>query len=419
MQKKKRVEYDLIYRAVQNADRPAVFLESLCSRERAVAGTYWSARGNPLKDGTFFLRAVWGRTSFEGQEGIANFHISDEYLLARSAFAEKRVKWKTIGSDNFSRHWLKKKYTKDLRDLGIKKVVVVPVFDPYGKEIAIFSLYFKHKGRLQNVAELYHSCQVQAAAIDSSERSNGAVMLERSKDRHETLAHVRILARQLGKIRAEIDKISNLLPDAKLVENVFGDAARSAEVLRQSFDRGTFRERVLHRRQYAASVALSKFLRASVSAAVPKKGAPIGVRIGSVPVTSYSVQFYRNDLQILFSNLYLNAFKHSAPGATVRTRIENEGSWLSVTVVNEVEASRLDDLNAIWDYKSRGNHAVSQEIPGEGIGLGLVDDICGVYGLVRETRYVQESEKSLTKDFEITLRLPEGIFAVGTEQLAS
>lgn len=415
MSRKKRVEYDIIYNAVQNADRPAVFLERLCARERAIAGTYWSARSNPMREGTFFLKAVYGRSSFQGQEDVANFHLEDDYLLARSAFAERRVKSKVISKDKFSRHWMRKSYTQDLRVLGVKMVAVVPVLDTKGKEIAIFSLYFKNRTPLRNVAELYHSCQIQAAAIESSERANRTVMLERSKDRHETLAHVRIIARQLGKINAEMGKVSNLLPDPNLVENVFGDAARSTEVLRQSFDRGTFSERVLLRKQYAGTVELTKFLRSAASSAIPKKAIVPDIRIGTVPETTYAVEMYRDDLQILFSNLYLNAFKYAAPAATVRTRIEEDGAWLKVTLSNEVEAERQDDLKKIWEYEVRGEHAMGKNISGEGIGLGLVEDICRVYGIVCEAEYVHERHKSLTKDFAITLKLPEGIFGAGTD----
>jgi hypothetical protein len=409
--RRKRVNYSLIHEAVRTADRPVQFLEILCNREDAVAGAYWSSEGNPFGQGTFVLRAVFGRPSAVSLVGEASFHIDDANLFAMEAIVAKQARIKKIIGSKLGKAWLAKNYTIDLKELGVNSLLVIPVFNSQGIAIALFSLYFVQPCKT-NLSEIFHICQIQATAINAAENSVEAGALERLKSRHEILAHSRIITQKLDEILREFVKIQHLLPDYILVKKKFEDTIRSARVLNNSFDRGTFKERVTARRKFAVWTDLTQCLRDCLAAESKVTGGANSILRGTIPNSDWEIDFYKDDFQILLRNIYANGLKYATAGSVIRTKVADQNGRMVLTIHNDVEFSRDDDLEKIWQYEYRGKYAENSKISGQGIGLGLVNDICDVYGLSASAEFVEFGDRRLTKEFVLGLTFPKESYQV-------
>lgn len=409
--RKRRIDYDLIFDAVRTVDRPVQFLEILCDKENAIAGSYWST-DNPFSKGTFVLKAVHGRPEAQEIEGIAKFHIDEPHVFTKDAIERQSTVIRNVAQGRVGRCWSKKSYTKDLRKLGVRRVLVVPVFDSFGEPNAVYSLYYGKHEKI-NASEVYHVCQVHHAAAHAAQRTSEIGRLERAKSRHEILGHSRIIAEKLDGISKDIAKAGPYIDEFETVDKRFKDAIRSARILQHSFTRGTFKERVLDRSRNSVWFSVSKSLNNCLQAASSEIASGASILKGRVPETNWEVEFFQDDFQMLFSNVFSNAFKYSAPGSVIRTTIKEFGGELEVSVRNDVEVARDDDLKEIFKYEVRGAHALNSKIPGHGIGLGLVSDIASVYGLVAGAGYTSDSTKSLTKVFNLRISLPKELYRVG------
>ncbi len=244
-------------------------------------------------------------------------------------------------------------------------------------------------------------CQIQAAAITATDRRFEAGRLERAKSRHEILGHSRIIAEKLEAVSKEIVKQKTLIPEYDSVKKKFEDAVRSARVLNHSFSRGTFKDRVVGRSKYAVWFKLSAALQDCLKATARTESENTSVLKGEVRDLGWEVEFYEDDFRILFSNIYSNALKYAVAGSVIRTQVLEKGGQLVISIHNDVEITRDDDLIEIWKYERRGKFALSSKIPGQGIGLGLVSDICDVYEVDAWAEYTLDPAKSLTKGFKV------------------
>lgn len=403
--------FEQICDLIMNADRPSAFLEAICDFTSADAGSLWSNQDTLMSSDVFVLRSVHNRPAAEALIGNTFFDVSDADVVAPKALKKKQPVIGEVGRPPFGKDWQDKDYTRDLRDLGIQVVALVPVFDLGGNPINVLSLYFKEVREispdvLMGVSSLLTST---GEAIDKRLKN---LRLERRKDRHEVMAHTRIIATKLSGIRKNLDKTLGDIPDREAILRRYEDTIRSLNVLRKSYESSSFKERVEERHNDTQYLPLQQSLRNILAASIVDFKSAIEVKAGDVRGgRGVSVLFHEEDFTMLFSNLYSNAVKYSIIGSVVRTQISETEEGLVVSIRNDVPSDQEDDLEAIWNYEERGASALTRDVEGEGIGLGLVSDICDVYGIAFTAEYETSVEKHHTKVFCVTLTLPRDIMA--------
>lgn len=394
---------DAAYALLLASDNQQAFLTAVCERMHATAGAIWS--NSLFVHDKFVLRCVKNRPNATKLVGLIHFTLSDDDLFCEEAITTGEVVIKSSNKDANFESWLNKSYTEDLQELNIEHVVVVPVSLVLRNLQVVISLYYQHPPRI-DVHRLQNLCKICMTAIDMSTNKSDYFRLERSKDRHEVRAHMRIIEEKITRISHIIDENTKRFPDPKLIHNIFTDALESLNVLKLSYERGSFKERILRRKSSAFHIPISSFLINTAAAAV--RDNPLRNKTSCLPVRSVDIDvlFFEEDLSTLFINIYSNAVKHSIPGSAVKTVLSPTHGNLTISVENDVEIGRSDDLEKIWKYEYRGDHSVTTRIPGDGIGLGLVADICDVYGIGLSGKYVDVEDRRNTKIFRVSLVFP-------------
>lgn len=401
--------FEQICDLIINADRPGAFLEAICDFTEADAGSLWSNQDTLMSSDVFVLRSVHNRPAAEALIGKTFFDVSDKDVVASNALMSKAPVIGEVGHPPFGPDWLKKPYTKDLVHIDIRMVALVPVFDLNQNPINVLSLYFKKTKEmapdvLMGVSSLLTST---GEAIDKRLKN---LRLERRKDRHEVMAHTRIIATKLSGIKKNLDKILLDIPDKKAILNRYEDTIRSLNVLRKSYESASFKERVEERHNETQYLRLQKTLKNILAASIVDFRPQVEVIAGSFRgAQAIEVLFHEEDFTMLFSNLYSNAVKYSVVGSVVRTNFYPSEEGLEIAIRNDVPSDQEDDLETIWHYEVRGSSALNREVDGEGIGLGLVSDICDVYGIAFTAEYETSVAKHHTKVYCVRLTLPSDI----------
>ena len=80
----------------------------------------------------------------------------------------------------------------------------------------------------------------------------------------------------------------------------------------------------------------------------------------------------REKLREILDNLASNALRHCVPGGTIRVTLKVEGDLARLTVENEGEAIREEDLPHLFEPFWRGDKSRSRDSGGTGLGLTIV-----------------------------------------------
>jgi signal transduction histidine kinase len=101
-------------------------------------------------------------------------------------------------------------------------------------------------------------------------------------------------------------------------------------------------------------------------------------------------------LRDMIRNLIFNAVKYSSPGATIFLGLMHDGKRLRFLIANQGLAIHDEDYKRIWDKGYRGLEAKQrgEAIPGEGLGLYHVKQICDIFGLEAYCERINRSVSS-------------------------
>ncbi len=397
--------FDGICDIVMNADRPGGVLEAICDFVGAESASLWSNQGTCLGKNIYILKSVHNRPDTEALIDEADFAIGEANVIAPQAFESRRPIIGLIGTPPFGSEWLEKQYTTGLPKLGIRQVAIVPIFDIEDEPISALYLYFRSV-RTLDLDFLMGVGSILASTNEAIDKRLHHLRLERRKDRHELMTHVRIIDRKLQEISKEIDVERFSERRVKRIQKKSEDTIRSLNVLRRSYESQYFKERVESRHSKSVYIPLNEELHNILLATINEYKGEKTIVAGDVRAArKHEVLFHADDFAMMFFNLYSNAIKYSSPGSVVRTVIVRHIEALEVTISNDMPIDINDNLDNIFDYEVRGNGGWSDEIDGEGIGLGLVSDICDVYGIDIKPQYKEDGKKH-TKVFSMRLRFP-------------
>lgn len=394
---------------VLNADRPDAFLEAIADFTNAYSASLWSNEDTTLSKDVFVLKSMFNRPHTEHLKNNTFINIKDDNIVAAIAFKDNQSILGKLGKAPFDADWLSKDYTRDLQKMGITDIVVIPVYDVSHKPLNVLSLYFVDTPQVE-IQVFDGIANLLTSTNEAIEKRLKGAWLDRRKDRHEVMAHTRIINSKLEGIRDLIIENRQNFPEYRSIVHRYNSTIKSINVLRNSYKSANFKERVSERHLETEYIDLATTLEANLRATLFDFKGHGDIVAGEITgFTDCELLFNPDDFSILIDNLYLNAIKYSVPGSSIRTNIKKIDTGIRVTIKNDVAVEEDENLDDIWHYEKRGEKAIHKNIEGEGIGLGLASDICDVYNMSFDAKYELSDQKHYTKVFCVILEIPEEI----------
>lgn len=212
--------------------------------------------------------------------------------------------------------------------------------------------------------------------IDESERST----VERRKVGHE-------IARLLSDCQLKLKKLRDIANNrgidalSRAAIN-FRDLSQSLASAKDASDNETFVEGVLKRHHASSHVNLHDQFKISSHTALSSY-AKARIQIDPFPPDFFElyILIHRIDLDLILSNVFSNAAKYSKVGSSIVTHIKQYDKEILIDIANTSSPLSIEELSDAWRYGYRGKNASGES--GGGVGLSVVSDICGVYGITR------------------------------------
>ena len=88
----------------------------------------------------------------------------------------------------------------------------------------------------------------------------------------------------------------------------------------------------------------------------------------------------RSKLTQVIYNLILNAAAHSPANEAIRVRLQSEGDFVLLTVIDRGEGISAEDLPLIWERYYKVDRHSGQRQHGTGLGLSIVKRIVDLHG---------------------------------------
>jgi hypothetical protein len=381
------------------------YIRRICEVLKADSGTLWSNQGTTFSRDVFVLKAVFNREDIKSRISKEIVDITYPHVVASDAFSSKAPIYGTYGESPFDSAWQSKPYTSGLKSRGIAKVAVVPLFDSEERPSGFVSLYFNTA--IQYVF-LVQIGRVISSISETMSKTVGSMKLELRKDKHEILTHTSIIERKMHEIK---NASYSILPDNDMRKGLLrkiDDAAKSINILRKSYAAANFRSRIDERRDSSIQISIRAFIYDTIHA-VNRNYQHNNITRGPISGSDFSIKFNFEDLTMLLTNLYENAFKYASTGS-VKTILESSRYDGLIVIKNDVISQHSENLQDIWDYEIRGERASQSKIPGQGIGLGIVNDICDVYDVHARAFYEEDGSRGYVKQFCVALEFSRPVF---------
>ncbi len=339
----------------------------------------------------FFLSAKYNRPDLESlikdrsqhrrREYQIKYDISTSSTVSSKIFRERTAIVGLLGQDPFNDEWLKKEHTFGLRSLGIREIALLPIFSAKGPPIASLSLYSSKSLFVSEIAFLNEFSQFFSLLWENSHLKVEAVRLEKSLLRHEIVGDLTVLTTALAKLEGHTSKY---LSDASLpATDIFYQDIRSkiSSIQASLRDSGIF-DRAHINKSSNTSVDLREEINSNTQ--------PLLFNISRRKVSLPSIFYPRNDIQIrmhpgdlghIIRNIFENAIKYSVTGATIKVDVAERDGELHLTVSNISRILEEREWTSIWGARVRGQNEAMLNIPGSGLGLFVVAELCKIYSL--------------------------------------
>lgn len=392
----------------------------------ADAGSFWEL--NQQSDGnSFVLKGSFNRPKLtEGKR--YRYKISDKSTASAMAFQSKEPILGTIGEGFFSGDWLNKDITSDLVDMGIRNVIIIPVFSSSGDPLCSMSLYKRSQFHAVSVEtlinfseffavhwETYHQEMSKIKRINGTFRhevDNQVLGIEREchdlSNKLRTIDNSIHVIRAQGEDRKEITHAADSIRYAARVGiRSITDIRTALRTIKRSQTDKEFFMGVVERKSDARLLDLREVINATSNMLL--KGVSrdlVAMATIDYPRPDINVLMTRTEIQHIFTNIFSNAIKYSFPGSTIIVRVIEEKAWLSVTVQNLSDPIDEEEIGHLWDYGYRGEGARSTVKEGNGIGMAVIKTICDVYDIGYEF-WQSSSEIEGRKWSKIRLNFPK------------
>jgi signal transduction histidine kinase len=127
-----------------------------------------------------------------------------------------------------------------------------------------------------------------------------------------------------------------------------------------------------------------------------------GISIRLESPESAVLDIEEEDMELLCSNLLLNAIQHSQSQGLVQVRIEQTGSSVDLWIVDKGAGIHPDAQPHIFERFYRGDPSRSRSTGGTGLGLSICEAV------VKKSQGQIHVESELGKGTRVLVRLPIG-----------
>lgn len=403
---------DVCCHVVSHFDRPSEIMKFLCRSMDIEAGSYWEKAKS--SNNLFILKGLYNRPNIipEMEKGLS-FSRHEKTAAATAAFEDERIySVKYIGKKPLDQEWMKKEYVQDLLNMGVERICFVPIYDSSGKPYCIFSFYLlpnqKFDGdKMSSFAKLF------SVLVERNIDSQSSVENEFRRNIHEIKTSVSIIQNQLGSLSTMRSDISfDTKANKKLFEKKFLDVYKSFRLINKSLSTRDFRQRIEIRKKSSKTMnfygalnsitqsIINRYNRSDVQ--LDHFSAPYGVKL----------RFDETDFRMLMQNIVENSAKHSRKNSSVRVQAETGTYGLKITVSNLCNVSPETNKNDFWEDGYRDALAIERGIPGEGVGMGIIRDICTIYGVTYNLSLtgLEDVTKTDERWFRISLTFPRRLW---------
>lgn len=347
-------------------------ISDICNIFGADAGTFWIS--SELESDDFVLHTHHNRPDLEGKEHNITFSFGQTFISSELNDPSKPF---FLSTNNQIRE--QKWENKSLQQFTISKyqsVLFSALYSTDGEIQGIMNLYFiKFTPYVPITKELI---LLFGQILKALNRQHKRVIAERRKTGHE-------IARLLSGCIAHLNEFWRLLPEtsrgATVIQKKYQDLDKSLRSALHANSNETFIEGVLKRMHRTGYVHFRSQFNTSSRIAMKRRSVsvmPLVLKSGEL-----FIRMHRSDLDLLISNIFSNADKYSTASGYISSSLSksnfNEATFIVSNTATRIEPGAHEK---VWRFGYRGTNAA--DMPGEGIGLSVVKDICDVYGIGRE-----------------------------------
>ncbi|ABN78816.1 sensor histidine kinase [Cereibacter sphaeroides] len=392
----------------------------------ADAGSFWEL--NQQSDGnSFVLKGSFNRPKLtEGKR--YRYRISDKSTASAMAFQSREPMLGVIGEGFFSGDWLKKDITSDLIEMGIKNVIIIPVFSSSGDPLCSMSLYKRSNFHAVSIETLINFSTFFSVHWETYHQEMSKIKRINGTFRHEVDNQVLGIERECHDLASRLRTIEQLAQSPQLQREDRKDLTHATDSIRYAARVGIrsvtdirtalrtikrsqtdkeFFMGVVERKSDARHIDLREVINATSNMLL--KGVSrdlVAMSTIDYPRPDISVLITRTEIQHIFTNIFSNAIKYSFPGSTIIVRVVEDKLGLSVTVQNLSNPIDDEEIGRLWSYGYRGEGARAAVKDGNGIGLAVIKTICDVYDIGYEF-WQSSSEIEGRKWSKIRLNFPK------------
>lgn len=410
MSKNKKI-YDLerLFGSViaQSAEGDFAF-DKICKFFGASSGTFWKLDNDTEEYDAvdFFNRPnrLLGDQEYSfnldenSQEGLS---LATNYVFDSGEYVIKN-----IGNYPFDEEWKKKEIVKDI--LIYKKICVLPIYSNSDIPIASLSLYGDDfKKIIYNKIIVKEFSNFLSLVLTGPARYGEKVVSERMKISHEIKRQLHILGNKIldSKKRLTGDNDSNyqVLRDFDDMNSILKTSMSSISELK-------FIEGVIKRKNRAKKTNF-RLLHNTISSSMKKDAKGMLNTALTMQTDDFLLWVAKSDLDLIISNLIENAIKYNIVGGYITASVSTHGKKIKYTIRNLSEQLSEAEQRKLWLHGKRGSNAHKIEnvkkIPGTGIGLSVISDICKIYDIDREFEQIRSTNNEKTFWSEVSLVFPE------------
>ncbi len=372
-------------------------IEAICNLFGATSGCLWEINKQSGQE-VFFLTATFNRPDLDELVRLKNVGRRREYQIkydiGKSLTVSTQIFRKhtsiigTLGQSPFDGEWLEKEHTKGLRGIGVKEIALIPIYSKKGPPIASLSLYSTQPFFLDDIDFLNDFSRHFSLLWENSHLKVDNVRLEKSLLRHEIVGDISVVNNALDKLERYLEKfVSDVVLSSTDV--FFSDIKSKISSIEASLrDSGIF-DRAYVNRNNNLFTSLRDEINSTLQPLLSKIPRSI-LSLSSIyyPREHIEIRVNASDLGHIVRNIVENALKYSATRSSIKVEISEQENAVYLTVSNISRRMSEQECSAIWGARVRGRNEAVSDIPGTGLGLFVVAELCKIYGF--EYRFWQD-----------------------------
>ena len=352
---------------------------------------------------------------------VREYDISDENSITGDMFrSDEKFYMGNFGEGRFSESWMRSLPRRQRLFELFRGMMIICFYDTKGKPVGSVSVYFEHKILENNWRELGvfiadYISTIIVYLFNFNLQEAGRL----GADRHEINNNINSITRRMNRLKDVIKKIA---ADGEDIQFLMNNELRVADEDISGFLKqikmiaSTPREASVD--EAAPLVITQKYKNTTgppwtnildqinacmKSANLDYENKNI-MELVDYSNLSYAARVFPEDLVTVLSNIFLNAYKYSSDGATIRVFASVNEYTYKISIRNIGEQISEDEKNKIFLAEYRTLSSVERELEGTGLGLFISRSVCDQYDFnLTHTQRKKFGENLTWHDFSLEI----------------